>query len=464
MEESQSTVIQPKLFSNSQGYNESEHKNSEDTIENYEIKNAIESITNYNKEHEKDHKKKDGLICTNIKDIDWLGNIFINKDIKNMLVQNTHIREILIDQALYYFIIFSKIFLTWSKDKEREKLIKEEEKEREKQIQKYHVTLPPIDMKKILKKIVIPRIKVGVLGCGNIGKKLLKNLIKIKDKKIVDFQIQVSTRQPEKVMNELMDMLDEDISISLNNEKIFEECDLIFLCIQPAQLDLLSKEVFNIFNDRIEKLIKKEYKCFPLLISFLSATTINRLEMFFPRKVHIEKTRLLHNFLRSKKKALFSGGNVVEEDGEYIEESCDHFLAKEKSVEIIENFIIGLTRQFYCENVLQQKKNVEHKNKKIVEKPIKESPLFLFEIIFGKELANKYYEMFNYEKGRFIIKGLKEVENSDNINKEGVSTENLLENGEESNPEEIKIKQEFIKNIVTDFKNMFIFYLEKLLK
>ena len=111
-----------------------------------------------------------------------------------------------------------------------------------------------------------------------------------------------------------------------------------------------------------------------------------------------------------------------------------------------------------------KKKNVEHKNKKIVEKPIKESPLFLFEIIFGKELANKYYEMFNYEKGRFIIKGLKEVENSDNINKEGVSTENLLENGEESNPEEIKIKQEFIKNIVTDFKNMFIFYLEKLLK
>ena len=61
-----------------------------------------------------------------------------------MLIQNIHIREILIDQALYYFYIFNKIFMTWYKEKETEKLVKEEEKEREKQIQKYHVTLPPI--------------------------------------------------------------------------------------------------------------------------------------------------------------------------------------------------------------------------------------------------------------------------------------------------------------------------------
>lgn len=470
MEDSNSTVIQPKLSSNSKINNESEYKSAEDLFENYEIKNALESINNFNEEHSKEQKRKEdngnGLICTNIKDIDWLSNIFINKDIKNMLIQNNHIREILVDQALYYFMIFSKIFLTWSKERETDKLIKEEQKERDKQKQKYHVNLPPIDMKKLLKKIVIPRIKVGVIGCGNIGKKLLKNLIKVKDKKIIDFQIQVSTRQPEKVMSELLDLLDEDILITLNNEKIFEECDLIFLCVQPAQLDLLSKEVFNTFNDKIEKLIKREYKCYPIIVSFLSATTINRLGMFFPRKVHLERTRLLHNFLRSKKKALFSGGNVIEEDGEYIDESCDHFLAKEKSVEVIENLIKDLTKQFYSETIIQQKKNnSEYKNRKIVEKPIKESPLFLFEIIFGKDEAYKYYEMFNYEKGKFIIKGLKNQESKNskeetsNINN---NSDNLIE--KEDNPEEIKIKQDFFKNIVYDFKKMFISYLEKLLK
>ena len=321
-------------------------------------------------------------------------------------------------------------------------------------------------MKKLLKKIVIPRIKVGIIGCGNIGKNLLKNLIKIKDKKYIDFQIQVSTRQPEKVMNELLELLDEDILITLNNEKIFEECDIIYLCIQPTQLDLLSKEVFNIFSDTVEKLIKREYKCYTIIISFLSATTINRLEMFFPRKVHIERTKLLHNFLRSKKKSLFSGGNVIEEDGEYIDEACDHFLAKEKSVENIENLIKGLTKQFYSETIIQQKKNSEYKNRKIIEKPIKESPLFLFEIIFGKDLGYKYYEMYNYELGKFLINGInyeKRKENKEDISNINNNTDNLLDK-EDSNPEEIKIKQEFFKNIVNDFKKMFIFYLENFLK
>ena len=469
MEDSQSTVIQPKSDEGDKKIVENENKNSEDLLEYYEIKNAKESINNFNVEHGKQHKRLEGghdLICTNIKDIDWLSNIFINKELKNMLIQNKHIREILIDQALYYFVIFSKIFLTWSKEREIDKLVKEEKKEREKQKQKYHVNLPPIDMKKIIKKIVIPRIKVGIVGCGIIGKKLLKTLIKIKDKKIIDFQIFVSTRQPEKVLNELLDLLDDDILIFLNNEKIFEECDFIFLCIQPAQLDLLSKEVFNTFNERIEKLMKKEYKCYPIIISFLSSITISRLEMFFPRKVHIQRTRLLHNFLRSKKKALFSGGNIIEEDGEYIEESCDHFLSREKSVDIIENLIIGLTKQFYSETCIQQKKNSEYKNRKIVEKPIKESPLFLFEIIFGKDLANKYNEMFKYEKGKFIIESLNNEKNKEfleKINNLNNNLENLIEKKEENNPEEIKAKQEFFKNIVSNFKKNYIFYLENLL-
>ena len=468
MEESQSTVIQPKLESNSK-INESEHKSEKEISENYELNNAMESIKNFNKEHDKEYKRKEedghGLICTNIKDIDWLSNIFLNKDIKNMLIQNNHIREILVDQALYYFRIFSKIYSIWSYEREKDKAIKEKEKEREKQKQKYHTSLPPIDMKSILKGIVIPKIKVGIIGCGSIGKKLLKNLIRIKDKKkkIIDFQIQVSTRQPEKLMNELLDLLDEDISIHLNNEKVFEECDLIFLCIQPIQLDLLCKEVFNTFN-KSENFNRREYKCYPFLVSFLSATTVNRLEMFFPRKIHIERTRLLHNFLRSKKKALFSGGNVIEEDGEYIDESCDHFLAKEKSVEIIENLIIGLTKQFYSQTIIQQKKNSEYKNRKIIEKQINESPLFLFEIIFGKDLANKYYEIFDYEKGKFRIKGINEKKEINNFYSNNTNEDNLIDKKEENNPEETKIKQEFFKNIVNDFKKMFVFYLEELIK
>jgi hypothetical protein len=451
---------QSNITNNSVIKSESEQKRL-DEISTFEIDEAIKTINYFNKEHSKESLKKkesgNGLICTTISDIDWISNIFMNKDLKNMLIQNNHIREILIDQALYYFIIFSKIFNIWYKEKETEKLVKEEEKEREKQIQKYHVNLPPIDMKKILKKIVIPGIKVGVVGAGNIGKKLLENLIKIKDKNIYNFKIYVSTRQPDKIINEYLDLLDDNIQIFLNNEKIFEECDVIFLCIQPTQLDLLSKEIFQIFSERIEKLTKREYKCYPLIISFLSATTVQRLEMFFPKKVNIIRSRLLYNFLRTKKKPLFSGNNTIDENGEYIEESCDHLLEKDKSTEVIENLIIGLTKQFYMETIIQHKKGNVHEYSKNIEKCVEKSPLLLFEIIFGEDLAYKYHEIFNFIKGKFIIdeeqKKEKEKENNDLVNNEF-----------EENPEEIKKKQEFSKNIGNDFKNQYISYLEKLLK
>ena len=427
-----------------------------DEIEIFEIKSAMESINYFNKEHSKERKKRkeagNGLICTTIKDIDWLSDIFENKDLKNMIIQNNHIREILIDQALYYFFIFNKIFVTWYKEKETEKLVKEEQKERDKQMQKYHVTLPPIDMKKILKKINIPGIKVGIVGGGNIGKKLLKSLIKIKDKNIFNFSILLSTRQPDKLIKDFLEILDDNITITLNNEKIFEECDIIFLCIQPMQLDLLSKEIFQVFSERIEKLTKREYKCYPLIISFLSATPIKRLEMFFPKKVHITRTRLLYNFLRSKKKPLFSGSNVIEEDGEYIEESCDHLLDKDKCIEILENLIDGLTHQFYTELFIKKNNNNKSSNKE---------PLFLFEIIFGKDLAVKYHDLFKLEEGKFIITN----QGENNGEKKEINNKNDIGNNNDNEDEEkMKNKKEFCNRIGNDFKNIYISYLDKLIK
>ena len=53
-----------------------------DEMEIFEIKSAMESINYFNKEHAKERKKKketgNGLICTTIKDIDWLSDIFEN--------------------------------------------------------------------------------------------------------------------------------------------------------------------------------------------------------------------------------------------------------------------------------------------------------------------------------------------------------------------------------------------------
>ena len=208
------------------------------------------------------------------------------------------------------------------------------------------------------------------------------------------------------------------------------------------QLDLLTKEIFQVFSDRVEKLSKREYKCYPLIISFLSATPVKRLEMFFPKNVHIIRTRLLFNFLRSKKKPLFSGGNVIEEDGEYIEESCDHLLEKEKGIEVLENLIMGLTKEFYSEIFAKNNSNNENK----------ECPMLLFEVIFGTNSALKYHDLFKLKDGKFDIHYKEEIkEEKKNLNNEEVQTAN-----DEENEERIKVRKEFNNTIGADFKKIFI--------
>ena len=69
--------------------------------------------------------------------------------------------------------------------------------------------------------------------------------------------------------------------------------------------------------------------------------------------------------------------------------------------------------------------------------------LLYFRERFEKGLGNKYYEMFKYQKGKFIIKGLKE-DDENNIS----NTDNLVEKKEEDDPMDIKIKNDFIKNII----------------
>ena len=92
----------------------------------------------------------------------------------------------------------------------------------------------------------------------------------------------------------------------------------------------------------------------------------------------------------------------------------------------------------------------------------KESHLFLFEVVFGKDLAMKYHDLFKLDKGKFEIHYCDEI----NEEKKENNNEEMLVNNEEEeeNPERIKIRKEFGNNIGNDFKNVFISYLDKLFK
>ena len=86
----------------------------------------------------------------------------------------------------------------------------------------------------------------------------------------------------------------------------------------------------------------------------------------------------------------------------------------------------------------------------------------MFEVVFGKDLALKYHDLFNLDKGKFMI-DYGEI-NHEIINEENNDNDNLENNNEEENEEKIKIKKEFSHNIGNDFKNIYISYLNQMIK
>ncbi len=128
----------------------------------------------------------------------------------------------------------------------------------------------------------------------------MKNIIKLKDSGYINVKILISTRRPEIITSELFNVLDDNIEVFLDNERIFNECDLIFLCVQPHQLDLIIKEISTLFQERIEKLKKRKGKIFPVIVSFLAAFTVEKLASLFPEEVSVFRTYLIPSLIKDK--------------------------------------------------------------------------------------------------------------------------------------------------------------------
>jgi pyrroline-5-carboxylate reductase len=93
----------------------------------------------------------------------------------------------------------------------------------------------------------VPPFKIGIVGCGQVGTMVLTKLIEVANS-FNNLEISVSTRQPH-----LLRPFKEEFGIQaeFNNEKIFAECDLIFLCVLPNQAGELLKEVRSVVDARL---------------------------------------------------------------------------------------------------------------------------------------------------------------------------------------------------------------------
>ena len=377
MEESIDNITSKQGTARSKDPEKGINLSSIDTLEEGEIDEIIKRFQEMRAKEEKSQQN----VITNSNDYNWLSNLFVNHDIEANYLHQQHAVQILIQEALYYLSLYYTIY----SERIREKPLKRTSASILPSIQDNRSSIGRL----YTNKNSMPLIKIGIVGCGNLGSALLKKLIEVKDKKKGNFKILVSTRRPDNVGLDIMNIMDDDVEIFLNNERVFNECDIIYLCVQPHQLDLLSKDMFNVLSERIEKLKKKKYKVFPFIISFLCATPIERLRMFFPPNTFLIRSRVLLAFRESPEE--FEKQQLTS----FIKESASHLIGKD-NISLLATLLTLLSKVFYTVSIKDKNNN----DKRIVV-PIEEVPAAVGEAVLGKDTFDNYSKLFDIKTSKF---------------------------------------------------------------
>lgn len=261
------------------------------------------------------------------KNLDWLNFFFEDEDVRELFLNNERTKSLITIQCLYYLSIFRNLHLAKYKNSKpnldpienesninninsinnmnninslpllntKSKIIPDK-----KQIYKNMLSTLNEGANNTNKTLLMEKndaaiklqnyFRIGLIGCGNVGNFLAKHLIAIKDSSIMNFKILISTRRPDRVDSDIINSIDDNIEIFLDNEKVFQEANLIFLCLLPHQLDLLVKEISLTFKERIDKLRRKKNVIFPTIVSCLCSVPIERLRSLFPEEINIHRT------------------------------------------------------------------------------------------------------------------------------------------------------------------------------
>lgn len=74
-------------------------------------------------------------------------------------------------------------------------------------------------------------------------------------------------------------MVEFGVGAEFNNERLFLECDIIFVCIQPGQAGEVFKEVKHIIELRVSQARQNPKLSPPLIVSCLAAVGIPKLKL-----------------------------------------------------------------------------------------------------------------------------------------------------------------------------------------
>ena len=153
----------------------------------------------------------------------WLDNFISDPELQNTFITSEVVRNVLMLQCVFYASVYNDLMLYKHAFLNTDP--NEAAKSTSSRNQSSHSDMPPF--------------KIGIVGCGQLGTMILTKLIEVSSS-FNNLQIIVSTRQPHLLRPFKQEF---GIQAEFNNEKVFAECDIIFVCVLPGQAGELFKEV-----------------------------------------------------------------------------------------------------------------------------------------------------------------------------------------------------------------------------
>lgn len=152
--------------------------------------------------------------------------------------------------------------------------------------------------------------KIGIIGCGQVGTMILTKLIECKEKFAIA-KLMVSTRQPH-LLKEFSE--EYGVDVQFDNIRIAEECDVIFLCALPFQTEMILREIRDTVVDRHHKAKMNEMKSLPLFFSTLAATNVKKLKLLLHEDCQFLRTSINVSSIKLEVSKTFGKKKTIESE------------------------------------------------------------------------------------------------------------------------------------------------------
>ena len=220
----------------------------------------------------------------------WLDNFIPDEEMQNTFMTSEVVRNVVMLQCVYYASVYNDLVL-YKHSFINNRFTAEEQQSMQpggEHNSAQSVKQGNVSMRDLPSGFEIPRFKVGIIGCGQVGTVILTKLLEVREQ-FHNLSLMVSTRQPH-----LLRPFQKDFGVEcvFDNQKVAAECDKIFLCILPSQAQEVLKDIRDVVKDRVNEAKKDRSLINPVVVSVCAGVTVQKLKLMLSDKAVFLRTNI----------------------------------------------------------------------------------------------------------------------------------------------------------------------------